>query len=142
MTATGRVAVAQRNRSRHAAVVAVTAPEHVAKEAQKPEPDGEGLDAGAGARRAARKRTGVPLLKRRPVPLRPRRETEPEAEPMTTTDRVAVAQRNRSQHAAVTAVTAPEHAAKEARKPEPDGEGLDAGAGARELPESGQECCS
>ena len=60
MTTTDRVAVLQRNRSQHAAVVTVTAPEHVAKEAQKPEPDGEGLDAGAGARSAARKRTGVP----------------------------------------------------------------------------------
>ena len=67
MTTTDRVAAAQRNRSRHAAVVAVTAPEHAAKEAQKPELDGEGLDAGAGARSAARRRTGVPLLKRRPM---------------------------------------------------------------------------
>ena len=96
MTTTDRVAAAQRNRSRHAAVVAVTAPEHAAKEAQKPELDGEGLDAGAGARSAARKRTGVLLLKRRPMPLPRRRRAEQEAAPMTTTDRVAVAQRNQS----------------------------------------------
>ena len=40
MTTTGRVAVAQRNRGRHAAVVAVTAPEHAAKEGPEEKPDG------------------------------------------------------------------------------------------------------
>ena len=74
--------------------------------------------------------------------LTPRRETEPEAEPMTTTDRVAVAQRDRSRHAVVVAVTAPEHAAKGAGSQSWMAKALTPEPEHVELPESGQECRS
>ena len=61
---------------------------------------------------------------------------------MTTTDRVAVAQRNRSRHAAVVAVIAPEHAAKETQKRSRMAKALTPEPEHVELPESGQECCS
>ena len=62
---------------------------------------------------------------------------------MTTTDRVAVAQRNRSRHAAVAAVvTAPEHAAKETQKRSRMAKALTPEPEHIELPDSGQECCS
>ena len=74
--------------------------------------------------------------------LSPRREAEPWPEAMTTTDRVAAALRNRSQHAAVGHDGAPEHAAKEAQKPAPEAKVLTLEPEHVELPESGQECCS
>ena len=76
MTTAGRVAAAQRNRSRHAAVVAVTAPKHATKEAQQPELEVEGLAAGGRARddgRLRRCRAEEPKPTCRAVP-----ETAPE----------------------------------------------------------------
>ena len=82
------------------------------------------------------------LLKRKPMPLPRRREAEQEAEPMTMTDRVAVAQRNRSRHAAVVAVIAPEHAAKETQRRSQGAKVLTPEPEHVALPENGQECRS